>query len=548
MSTTTPFVITTAGLAAASVATPTGPWVDIVAFKLGNAYGYTPVAGDTDLHGTLQHEGVPYSYRMVDSDTLDIVLSVDSSTGPFYYGEVGLYLPGDVLFALASWSDIQFKTASSGVTVGNRLRIHSLIRLDQGAAVMNITTTNTNQLMEVPDWDSLPSPVGLDSNVAIIHEPDAHGNQGLVVRYDDSTWSTLGYHWVSTGVVASGDTFSTITSTILANPSIDGNTTNRYLASFDNGVIRGIASINTTTGQATLTTPNSATPSSGNFKLLQSNSYLPVATQQQSHTRAKVSGTSDAIVATTIPAVTAVSGTRITLTPSAANSTSTPTLNATGSPFYIKKKDFTGTLANPVPGDYNASGPFDFEYNGTYWILLNPVISPVPVGAIFYFPSPSAPSGFLKANGATISAVTYPQLTTYLGSTTLPDLRGVFVRGLDDGRGFDTSRVLGSYQADAYGSHNHTASSAVTDPGHVHSTIDPGHAHQYLNAGSSTPNTGPQANANSNTGRLEQTGSSSTGISIVSHSTGVTVSTTLGLSGGTETRPKNIAMLACIKY
>ena len=40
--------------------------------------------------------------------------------------------------------------------------------------------------------------------------------------------------------------------------------------------------------------------------------------------------------------------------------------------------------------------------------------------------------------------------------TNIPDLRGVFVRGQDNSKGYDTGRALGSYQQDAYVSHSHT--------------------------------------------------------------------------------------------
>ena len=83
----------------------------------------------------------------------------------------------------------------------------------------------------------------------------------------------------------------------------------------------------------------------------------------------------------------------------------------------------------------------------------------MPTGFIGYYPVSKVPSGWIKCNGATVSRTTYANLFALIdttfgagdGSTTfkLPDLRGEFVRGWDDGRGVDNGRVLGSYQADA---------------------------------------------------------------------------------------------------
>lgn len=91
----------------------------------------------------------------------------------------------------------------------------------------------------------------------------------------------------------------------------------------------------------------------------------------------------------------------------------------------------------------------------------------VPTGFVGHFNGSSAPDGWLKRNGAAVSRVTYSALfavigTTYGsgdGSTTfnLPDDRANFDRGLDDGRGVDTSRALGSEQLDAFQGHQHNA-------------------------------------------------------------------------------------------
>ena len=61
----------------------------------------------------------------------------------------------------------------------------------------------------------------------------------------------------------------------------------------------------------------------------------------------------------------------------------------------------------------------------------------IPVGAIMPFAQNAVPSGWLAANGAQLSKITYATLlaaigTTYGDTTThfqIPDLRGIFIRG-----------------------------------------------------------------------------------------------------------------------
>jgi microcystin-dependent protein len=139
--------------------------------------------------------------------------------------------------------------------------------------------------------------------------------------------------------------------------------------------------------------------------------------------------------------------------------------------------------------------------------------SVTPSGLIAYFGSSTAPSGWIKANGAAISRTTYADLfavvgTTYGsgdGSTTfnIPDLRGEFMRGWDDARGVDSGRTFGSFQTDAFEEHNHGLSSHYS-----------------------------QGNGSYVT--------SSSGYSRVNY--------TQSQGSASETRPRNIALLACIKY
>ncbi|EOT1425249.1 phage tail protein, partial [Escherichia coli] len=75
--------------------------------------------------------------------------------------------------------------------------------------------------------------------------------------------------------------------------------------------------------------------------------------------------------------------------------------------------------------------------------------SALPVGVPVPWPSATPPTGWLKCNGAPFSAEEYPELAKAYPTNKLPDLRGEFIRGWDDGRGIDAGREILSAQGDA---------------------------------------------------------------------------------------------------
>lgn len=81
--------------------------------------------------------------------------------------------------------------------------------------------------------------------------------------------------------------------------------------------------------------------------------------------------------------------------------------------------------------------------------------SALPVGVPVPWPSATPPTGWLKCNGAAFSAEEYPKLAKAYPTNKLPDLRGEFIRGWDDGRGVDSSRGLLTSQDHLFASHWH---------------------------------------------------------------------------------------------
>jgi len=189
------------------------------------------------------------------------------------------------------------------------------------------------------------------------------------------------------------------------------------------------------------------------------------------------------------------------------------------------------------------------------------------IGSVWWFALPNAPAGFLKANGAAVSRTTYARLFARIGTTfgagdgsttfNLPDLRGMFVRGLDEGRGIDAQggRALGSVQAHTLASHNHTGIAAANG-GHTHNgtTSNSGaHSHQVpLNGYSDSDHANnPTLGANKTT-RNYMASTDVSGAHQHAFTTDLagahTHDITLNPSGGAETRPINMALVPCIMY
>jgi microcystin-dependent protein len=137
----------------------------------------------------------------------------------------------------------------------------------------------------------------------------------------------------------------------------------------------------------------------------------------------------------------------------------------------------------------------------------------IPAGAVMSFAMNSAPTGWLAADGSAVSRTTYATLFAAIGTTygsgdgttfNLPDLRGYFVRGSGTNSDGTVSGSFGAKQADDFKSHTHT----------------------FRGYGGTLSN-----GANTASGTNTQN---------------YTIST--NATGGVETRPKNIAMLYCIKF
>lgn len=205
--------------------------------------------------------------------------------------------------------------------------------------------------------------------------------------------------------------------------------------------------------------------------------------------------------------------------------------------------NFTVTLARSGGGSTvvlqsGRNGFFVLTSAGVIAQTTNDVVA----GTIVMFGSATPPTGYLACNGAAVSRSTYATLFGVIGTTfgsgngsttfNLPDFRGYFPRGWNDNGSVDPARVFGSVQASANLQHTHTGSAAS----HSHLVRASGSSRRGLNGGNVGTNWYGSSGDSVDGGTAQRTSDPSGNLNV-----------TLDQSGGTESRPVNLAVLFMIK-
>ena len=104
-----------------------------------------------------------------------------------------------------------------------------------------------------------------------------------------------------------------------------------------------------------------------------------------------------------------------------------------------------------------------------------------PSGAILMYPDARVPQGWLECDGRSILRSKYPNLFNAIGTLygsvdeqhfNIPDLRGMFVRGFDNGKGIDKGRIIGTVQKGSLLIGNDKSSKASGDQKQIHGFYD----------------------------------------------------------------------------
>ncbi len=220
--------------------------------------------------------------------------------------------------------------------------------------------------------------------------------------------------------------------------------------------------------------------------------------------------------------------------------------DSSGAPFVSLQSpsSLSGNVALTLPSSITNGGFLQTDGSGN---LSFQIVAGVPTGAVFCVAVATIPTGYLECNGAAVNRTTYAALFSFIGtqygagngSTTfnLPDLRGEFVRGFDNGKGVDSGRSIGSNQSGQNLSHDHDADASATS-----NVSDPGHRHNARGYGNDDDGGNQFTGSGNNSVRNNAIEDATTGISVATN-----VSIDVDNDGGNEARPRNVAMMYIIK-
>ena len=152
----------------------------------------------------------------------------------------------------------------------------------------------------------------------------------------------------------------------------------------------------------------------------------------------------------------------------------------------------------------------------------------VELGKVIMIDSTAAPAGYIAYDGATLSGSKYAALIAARGNATLVDGRGEFFRAADVGRGVDVGRAVGSHQPDKIKSHNVSVLGGKS-----------------IRSGTTWHSLGTQGTSADTVGLVGYVGADGMDQYISSLYLGRSPAVYIGEN---ETAPRNIALLACIKY
>lgn len=199
------FVLTTAGHN--YIAQHQGSLPILTEFKLGSGFNYLPSESQTGLVGSQVYAGIPSAPYSISQNVIRYTVFIDYNAPSFLFGEIVLYLPGNIAFAIGAASSLVAKSQISGISTGSSIAIDCYIpsSIATGYYPYASLANSSNELMiqSVGALDLLPAANEAVPNIYSVPSA-AETRQSTLAVSDNTLWSISDYTMYTDSLSISG--------------------------------------------------------------------------------------------------------------------------------------------------------------------------------------------------------------------------------------------------------------------------------------------------------------------------------------------------------
>ncbi|EHO2030200.1 phage tail protein [Escherichia coli] len=451
-------ILTNQGAARLANATMLGSKLNLTQMAVGDANGVLPTPDPAQTKLINQKRIAPLNLLSVDPNNQSQIIAeqiIPENEGGFWIREIGLYDDEDVLIAVANCPETYKPQLQEGSGRTQTIR-------------MILVVTNTEAItLKIDPSVVLATRKYVDDKISEHEQSRRHPDASLTVK---------GFTQLSSAINSESETLAATPKAVKAAYDLANG---KYTAQNATTTQKGIVQLSSATNSTSETL--AATPKAVKAVMDETNKKAPLnspALTGTPTTPTAAQGTNSTQIASTAFVMAAIAA-LVDSSPDALNTLNELAAALGNDPNFATT--MTNALAGKQPKDATLTALAELAtsadklpyFTGADRAALTALTSvgrailgktstqgvldylglgegsALPVGVPVPWPSATPPTGWLKCNGAAFSSEMYPNLAKAYPTNKLPDLRGEFIRGWDDGRGMDTGRAILSAQGDA---------------------------------------------------------------------------------------------------
>ncbi|HHM0383656.1 TPA: phage tail protein [Escherichia coli] len=416
-------ILTNQGAARLANATMLGSKLNLTQMAVGDANGVLPTPDPAQTKLINQKRIAPLNLLSVDPNNQSQIIAeqiIPENEGGFWIREIGLYDDEGVLIAVANCPETYKPQLQEGSGRTQTIR-------------MILVVTNTEAItLKIDPSVVLATRKYVDDKISE-HEQSR--------RHPDASLTAKGFTQLSSAINSESETLAATPKAVKAAYDLaDG----KYTAQNATTTQKGIVQLSSATNSTSETL--AATPKAVKAVMDETSKKAPLnspALTGMPTTPTAPQGTNSTQIASTAFVMAAIAA-LVDSSPDALNTLNELAAALGNDPNFATT--MLSALAGKQPLDNTLTNLSGKDAAGLLAYLGLGEGSALPVGVPVPWPSATPPTGWLKCNGAAFSSEMYPNLAKAYPTNKLPDLRGEFIRGWDDGRGIDAGREILSFQ------------------------------------------------------------------------------------------------------